>query len=274
MKKVKYTSRKLIISGNIFELYEYDRPIRIDPLPQSKQRLVTFDDEPKKDHREESSLHRAKQQLRRLVNANVGFHLRPDSAAFMPIFITFTFRDNVTELKRANIIYTKFIQRFNYDLFHQKKSILKYIVSVEFQKRGAVHYHAIFFNIPYRRGLKDSVAKIWGEGFVRVESIRKNINDVGNYLTKYMTKEQFDSRLVGKKCYFSSRNLYRSYVVKDPRKVKAIMHFVNPEQKVYEFSFKESAYMPSGQYKKFNVNNPGFVQGAIDLIVKGRYVDA
>lgn len=274
MKKVQYTSQKLILSGNVFELYSYEMPILIDPIPQNKKHYVTSGNEPRKERREESSLYRAKQQLRRLVNANAGFHFRTDGTPFLPIFITFTFRDNVTELKQANAIYTKFIQRFNYDLFREKRSILKYIVSVEFQKRGAVHYHAIFFNIPYRRGLKDSVSDIWGEGFVRVESIRKNINDVGNYLTKYMTKEQFDSRLVGKKCYFSSRNLYRPYIIKDPRKIALIMRFIKPEQKVFERSVDDPSYGPGYLYQKYNVDNPGFVQGTIDLIVKGRYVDA
>lgn len=271
MQTVRYTSQKLIISGNIFELKTYSTRMRIDPLPQSKKRRPVIEGRSGKERREESSLYRSKQELRRLINANVGFHLKPDESPYIPLFITFTFRENMTDLKRANYIFTKFIQRFNHSLFGIKKSILKYIVAIEFQKRGAVHYHAIFFNIPYRRGLKQLVFNLWGEGFVKVESIKKHINDVGNYLTKYMTKEQFDSRLVGKKCYFSSRNIFRPVLVEEQEKVTIIMHFVKPEQKVFERFVDATAYSPEYLYQKYNVNNPGFVRGALDLIAKGRY---
>lgn len=274
MKKVRYTRQKLIISGNVFELYSYYEPIRIDPLPQSLKRFSIRDDQPKKERREDSSLYRSKQHLRRIINANAGFHLKPDQSPYMPIFITFTFRENMTDLKKANYHFTKFIQRFNYDLFGIKKSILKYIVAIEFQKRGAVHYHAIFFNLPYRKGLKDFVADIWQEGFVKVESIKENINDVGNYLTKYMTKEQFDKRLVGKKCYFGSQKLIKSVVIKDQEKITAITHFLKPSQKVFEKERSEPAYGPGYLYQKYNVNNPGFVRGTIDLFVKPGYLDS
>lgn len=180
----------------------------------------------------------------------------------------------MTDPKEANGIFTKFIQRFNYALFRIKKSILKYVVAIEFQKRGAVHYHAVFFNVPYTKNLKVLVPEIWQEGFVKVESIKKHIHDVGYYLTKYMTKEQLDKRLVGKKCYFSSRNLRRPVLVKEEQKIEDLMHFVKPSQKFCDKVIPATDYSPEHLLEKFNVNNPSFVEAALDLIAKGRYLNS
>lgn len=274
MKKVRFSREKLIISGNIFEYYLYDEPVRIDPLPQSKNTLPAsrFAKE-KKTEREAFSLYRSRKQLIRLANANVGINLKDDNTPFKPIFITFTFAENIQDVKKANYCFTTFTQRFNYELFEKKKCILKYIVSIEFQERGAVHYHAVYFNLPYRKNLKIIVRKIWRHGHIKIKTIENDIHDVGNYLTKYITKEHSDSRLVGKKSYFSSKNLIKPATIKDPAKVKAIMSFIKPEEIQYEHYYDNPIYGPAYQYKKYNVEDSGFVKGVLDLFVKRGYVD-
>lgn len=274
MKKVRFSREKLIISGNIFEYYLFDEPVRIDPLPQSKNTLPAsrFAKE-KKTEREAFSLYRSRKQLIRLANANVGINLKDDNTPFKPIFITFTFAENIQDVKKANYCFTTFTQRFNYELFEKKKCILKYIVSIEFQERGAVHYHAVYFNLPYRENLKIIVRKIWRHGHIKIRTIENDIHDVGNYLTKYITKEHSDSRLVGKKSYFSSKNLIKPATIKDSEKVKAIMSFIRPEEIQYEHYYDNPIYGPAYQYKKYNVKDSGFVKGVLDLFVKRGYVD-
>lgn len=276
MKTVRYSNKQLLICGNIWEVRTYPNQVRIDPLPQSKPSFRGRADHVKKEYRAERSLYRSRRGLQGLINANIGFHLKPNGKPYNPLFITFTFRENVQDVNRANGVFTNFIPRLNYAIFSTKKSVLKYVVGIEFQKRGAIHYHAVFFNIPYVVGLKDLVAEIWGEGFVKVESLKKkkkNVNDIGFYLTKYMTKEQFDSRLVGKKCYFSSRNLFRPVPVKEEQKVEILMSFVKPEQKFFEKSVPATEYSQKHLLQKYNLNNPSFVRAALDLIAKGRYLN-
>ena len=50
------------------------------------------------------------------------------------------------------------------------------------------------------------------------------------------------------------------------------MHFVKAEQKVFERLIAATVYSPEYLYQKYNVNNPGFVRGTLDLIAKGRYL--
>lgn len=272
MKKVRYTNQILVISGSVIELYSYYEPVRIDPLPQSSRRFPIHDHISKKERREDSSVYRSRKRLKRLLNANTGVHLKKSGKPYMPIFITFTFEENVTEVDQANYAFTKFIQRFTYFIFGEKRNHLKYVVAIEFQERGAVHYHAIFFNLPFRKDMKLTVEKLWGEGYTKVKAIYK-INDLGNYIMKYITKEQFDSRLVGKKCYFSSRNLFKSIEIKDMEKIQAFMHFVKPGEKVYEKSIDSPEYGPGYLYQKYNIQDLGFVRGFLDLFVKPGYLD-
>ena len=272
MKKVRYTNQILVISGSVIELYTYFEPVRVDPLPQSSRRLPVYDRQEKKEQREASSVYRSRKHLKRLLNSNTGMHLKKSGKPYMPIFITFTFGENITEIDQANYAFTKFIQRFTYFIFGEKRNRLRYVVAIEFQERGAVHYHAVFFNLPFRKDMKPAVEKLWGEGHTKVKAIYK-ISDLGNYIMKYITKEQFDSRLVGKKCYFSSRNLFKSVEIKDPAKIRAFMHFVKPEEKVYEKSVDAPEYGPGYLYQKYNLKDLVLVRGFLDLFVKPGYLD-
>lgn len=220
----------------------------------------------------DSSVYRSRKSLKRLLNANAGMYFKQNGESFMPVFITLTFRENMAVIKPANRIYSKFIQRFNHFLFCEKKSRLKYIVTIEFQKRGAVHYHAIFFNLPYRENIKLDVERLWGEGFVKVKAIY-DMKDVGNYVMKYITKKHFDYRLVGKKCYFSSRNLFKPIEIRESEKVIAFMNLV-PLIKKYEKLVPASAYGQTYLYEKYEAEDFNAVRSFLDLFVKPGYFDS
>lgn len=272
MKSVRYTNQILVISGSVIEVYDYKEPVRVDPLPQSRRYIPPRDGLPKKDHREASSVYRSRKRLRRLLNANTHMYLKKSGKPFKPIFITFTFRENMTDITQANYAYKKFMQCFNYFLFQEKKSRLKYVVAIEFQKRGAIHYHAIYFNLPYRKPMKTDIAELWSHGFVKVKGI-KHIKDVGNYIMKYITKEQFDKRLVGKKCYFRSRNLFESVEIKNSDKIKMFLQFAKPEGAVYKKSIDNPQYGPKYLYRRFTTKDLEFVRSFLDLFVKPGYLD-
>ena len=59
---------------------------------------------------------------------------------------------------------------------------------------------------------------IWGNGFVWIRNLLKAndgkpVDNVGAYIVKYMDKDMIDERLVGKKAYFTSRNLKRPEII-------------------------------------------------------------
>jgi hypothetical protein len=99
----------------------------------------------------------------------------------------------------------KFIQRLNEHLNGRKcKAQIKYVVVPEFQKRGAIHYHVLFFNLPYIKA--NELRKIWKHGFIKVNAIDQ-VDNVGAYISKYMGKGVEDKRMYGKKCCWGSRGL-------------------------------------------------------------------
>ena len=54
---------------------------------------------------------------------------------------------------------------------------------IEKQERGSIHYHVIFFGLPYIK--KPELQEIWNKGFVK-NGIEK-FGSLGRYLIKYMT---------------------------------------------------------------------------------------
>lgn len=58
----------------------------------------------------------------------------------------------------------KFIQRLKYKFGKD----IKYLAVIEFQQRGAVHYH-VLSDIPYIK--QDELQDLWGQGFVFINAI-------------------------------------------------------------------------------------------------------
>lgn len=79
-------------------------------------------------------------------------------------FFTLTFAENKTDVKDCNYIFMKFIQRLKYKFGKD----IKYLAVIEFQQRGAVHYH-VLSNIPYIK--QDELQDLWGQGFVFINAI-------------------------------------------------------------------------------------------------------
>ncbi|MGW4235109.1 rolling circle replication-associated protein, partial [Streptomyces sp. NPDC004980] len=117
------------------------------------------------------------------------------------------------DIKKSNYNLKNFIQRLNYTL----KIKLKYTAVIEFQKRGAIHYHLLVYNLPYTP--VDVLSDIWGHGFVKINKI-DHVDNVGAYITKYMIKDNIDERLLGEKSYFSSRGLKKpeEYILTEKEK--------------------------------------------------------
>jgi len=149
------------------------------------------------------SITRARMQVYRIASSNVYAH-----GDYAPVFATLTFADNITDLSQAHIYFKAFTRRLSKKLGCRSK----YIAVPEFQKRGAVHYHVIYFNLPWVDKV-DFEKLLWRYGMARLKastsSFDKDIQNVAAYMSKYMSKDMIDSRMYGRKLYFCSRGIFR-----------------------------------------------------------------
>ena len=247
-------THKIIKSGDIVERYVYEKGyLKGYEMSESdvKAREEGFGDESEEEIRERS-LRRAKTNLRRLVNANVGQYGEGCTAKFL----TLTFRENIRDVKNANYYFTKFIKRLNYAI----KSILKYTAVVEFQKRGAIHYHVILYNMPFVHWEK--ILKVWKagnkDGGIWINKI-DDVENVGAYVGEYLGqsdkgqgRDVDDDRLKGQKSYFSSRGLYKPIEITEKEKVEALAEALPNHKIIYSASF-ENEHVGKVSYVQYNL---------------------
>lgn len=125
-------------------------------------------------------------------------------------FITLTFKKNINDITYTNYEFNKFIKRLNFSLYNSKKQKLKYLAVWEKQKRGAIHYHIIFFDMPYIKNKQ--LEEIWGHGFVKINKIDvDSIDNRGRYVSKYFSKD-IDEKNYKQKSFFKSQNLIQPII--------------------------------------------------------------
>ena len=245
--------KKIVQSGDIIEIYDYSKGYlkgyentRTD---SGRKKGVVSDDYDK--HRKQV-LQRAKRDLRRLINANVGQY----GKEFTAKFLTLTFKENVQDIKQANYEFKKFIKRLNYKLYGTKKANLKYTTVIEFQKRGAIHYHTILYNMPYLKA--DEIANIWENGFIKINKIDE-VDNVGAYVGEYLGqaekgqgKSAEDDRLRGQKTHFSSRGLFKPVEITDKKIVEQVTAALLNEKATYSATF-ENEHLGNITYKQYNL---------------------
>jgi hypothetical protein len=105
-------------------------------------------------------------------------------------FCTFTFRDMVHP-ESANKRFHLFVSKINRELYGQRwfkkgKGVL-WVRALEYQRRGVIHYHALFAGVHDLRRL--TWMDTWNElaGFARIEAIRDTMA-VRRYVSKYVVK--------------------------------------------------------------------------------------
>lgn len=193
----KWSNYRVIKCGKIIEVYQYETPYlyNLGPLRTSEAKLEEGD----VGGMRTDNLERARKKIKRLVNSNTfvyGYH---------PIFITYTFARNCTNIREANSLFEKHITELRRKIVGRK---LRYLAVPELQKRGAIHYHVVFFDLPYIEGIKTIFAESWGQGFVQIKAV-SHVRNVGAYISKYFSKRWHDERISGTKGYFTSSNLFQ-----------------------------------------------------------------
>jgi hypothetical protein len=209
-----YSTTKVTIAGNIVEVHKYGKGVEYNGLPRKKKKSERPPEVQKRMQVRslETSLYRARKKVTQLVSSNAYFwYNSKTNKSYMPVFLTLTFKESVQSFIEAGKVFNLFIKRLNYEIYGIKECMLKYLGVKEFQQRGAIHFHVIFFNLPHTK--KDLVTEIWGQGFVDIKGVTEKDNIV-KYVTKYITKQGIDPRYYKKKRYFCSKGLHKPIVVK------------------------------------------------------------
>ena len=233
--------KKYVITGDILEVYSYSKYIkgkgganRTSEKSENVENIL-------KNYANTNQ--RRRDRVRRLACCN--FNAEYDK------FFTLTFRENITDVKQANYIFMKFIQRLKWKFGKD----IKYLAVIEFQNRGAVHYH-VLSDIPYIS--QEQLQELWGQGFVYINAIT-HVDNVGAYIVKYMTKDNTDERLQGLKAYLYSRNLKRPEEIINHNqnefdKLEKIIqdrYDIENTKPVYEAIF-DTDKLGSCEYKQYN----------------------
>lgn len=229
-----FNLRVVISANHIIEVYSYEKVLYKDFESSGGRTKKTGKDVLKN---RKDSTYRARERVRRLASANFS---NKDK------FLTLTFAENETDIQKCNAYFKNFIKRLKYKT---DKKDLKYIAVVEFQKRGAVHYH-VLLNLPYYP--IEQISRIWGAGFCKINKI-SHVDNIGAYMVKYMTKNITDSRLQGQKSYLCSRGLKRPEVLTGIDASKFLdLYCVEDRQAVFESSFTNE-FTGKVEYKEYNL---------------------
>lgn len=214
--------RKIIKSGKVVEVYSYEKAPKLEGRPRTKSKhpVREIPDDGRLSvitRKREDNIRRCKQRFIRLVRSNTG---RADTNAL----ITLTYAA-VVDIETA----TRHFNQFTGILRKKLGNDFRYIGVPEFQKRGAVHFHVLYWGLP--RELVDHEKPHWPreENIGRLDKIERgtrfiqncwaygyvdciptdNSEKLAGYLAKYMSKAMYDERLLRKRAYYYSRNIYR-----------------------------------------------------------------
>lgn len=244
-----YYNQKLVFSGVYVEHYRYEKALRRDftrkktPKPDSIQKEIDTKITPeqnadtKSKTKRKDSINRTRNEIRRLINCN------PDFSKFY----TLTFAENITDVGIANKYFNKFIMRMEY-----RYEKFRYISVIEFQKRGAVHYHFLC-NLPFIDSKK--IENVWGLGFIKIKRVQK-VTNLGAYFCKYLHKNMSDKRLFHKKKYFCSKNLERPTEVYENQIIEKLiaLHGLSKREPNYKSNFS-GEYTGKVEYTQFKLED-------------------
>jgi len=208
----KIIKQRVISFGKYAQLIVFYKPVYVHHV-EDRIYIKTKNAEKRDD-----SLSRTRSILYQRIHANIREH-----GNYKVIFLTLTISENLSDLKQANYLFSSFIKRLSY--YSEKK--LKYIAIPEFQERGAVHYHVMFFNLPFIH--YETLQDIWGHGYIRVE-LGRNIKNIAAYMTKYLSKDILDQRLRGHRILLTSKGLKKSTVYDNEEIAIFNQHYIIKKQ--------------------------------------------
>lgn len=183
---------------------------------------------------DKESLRKTFKHIRELINTN--FTGERNELCF-----TITYKENMTDPKLLYTDFKNFMKKLKY-----KYGSVDYINVVEPQGRGAWHCHILLkFNDIKRAYIPNKeVAEMWGHGFVKVKAIKKDIDNLGAYLSAYLGDIELNednlSELVGDGVVKLGQAINIKEVEIDGVKKKIIkggrLHYYPPGMNIYRCS--------------------------------------
>ena len=187
--KFKINEKKLVKltdMGNVKEIMylqkKCNQPFGIKKISKDEYMVIATGEIKEYSNRSENrsedkeSLRKTFKHIRQIINTN--FTGEPNELVF-----TITYKENVRDTKRLYDDFRKFMKKLKY-----KYKKVEYINVVEPQGRGAWHCH-ILLKFPDVRKIyipNKEIAEMWGQGFVKVKALRKDIDNIGAYLSAYL----------------------------------------------------------------------------------------
>lgn len=259
---------KVFVSGNVVEVYQYGLPIARGyerstsglsgpsdyDIDLETGEILSSPEERKLSSRAQSNI-RARNNLRRLALMNFTNKSK---------FLTLTFRENITDVEEANKYFKAFIRKLKKEC---KDEPLKYIAVIEFHQRGAVHYHMLC-NLPYVRveKIRSHWRSVVGEGNGNIDLQRiDHVDNIGAYVIKYMTKEDADPRLIGKKMYQCSKGLTKPREVIGAEADKILSQLQQNGKKIaYSNSYRSKHLDCEVVYSEYNLDRQSNKKQTLD----------
>lgn len=133
-----------------------------------------------------ASVAQSLKRLRDLINMNTRNYKRV-------LWVTLTYKDNMTDENKLYQDYRKFWQRFLRYLRKNNHPKAEYIAAAEPQERGAWHLHCLFI-FPQKAPFipNADLERIWKNGFTKTKSL-KGVDNPGLYLTAYLGDMEYEA---------------------------------------------------------------------------------
>ena len=221
MKRILY-NKKIIISGKKLEIYNYS-----DLLVLGEKSKNNEGRKGKKDlSKEQKNINHDRARKDTLVKARNNIIRLIASNSDLQTFITLTYKENFQDISESKNHLNLFFKKLQRD--YKEYNFLKYLYVLEFQERGALHYHILTnlnaldnkFNIKSasnitkksdeQKELENNFrARYWTHGFIDIRNLATDneIRNISKYVASYLVQELLDLDLQGNRCYGYSRNL-------------------------------------------------------------------
>jgi len=240
-----YYYRKLVVSGELLQLYEFDRPIRYghqakrpvisrpetpDPTLSKNVAQLLLRDKPT-EKRADNKL-RAQRDAKRLVHANMTIGSRPDHRCDLWITLTVANADDGRPHERDRFIknVSIFLDRFKRKYGHDGA-----IYALELQDgkrwrmqginkppRNVLHAHVLIFGAP--KVVNTHVAKCWGLGYTITKWLtgsKEEVYTYANYISKYIQKDPIATTY--EKLFIATHDLKRPLVYRNVLRVARVL---------------------------------------------------
>lgn len=202
---------KIIESGDRVEVYAIHGTITEGGESKNTDGRKGNDGDSKdSDSRRKQTLNEARNNIIRLVGCN----------SDMKVFCTLTYKNNMQDIKKSR----KHLQYF-FQKLHKEYNNLKYLWVMEYQDRGAIHFHILLniqLPIKHINGRKskdhkqienDFNKKYWNRGFIDLKALEDNYQ-AAKYIATYLVKDLLELDLEGYRVYSYSKNLNKPKVSK------------------------------------------------------------